>query len=114
MKRTAQFLAVFLLGISAGVIATAVVPSVLTPSKPAPFSQVGTQMDFQEDWPLTVRAVMLTCEPPSTVVFTTQDGTRYGLNGLKTVYNDINAIWAPDPVGGKRNFEPPWVLWRLG
>jgi hypothetical protein len=84
MMRTAQFLAVFLLGIAGGVIATVVVPSVLTPSKPAPFSQAVTQMDFQEDWPLTVRAVMLTCEPLSTVVFTTQDGTRYGLNGLKT------------------------------
>lgn len=40
-----------------------------------------TADQYGEKWPLNVGSGVLTCESPKRVVFTTDDGKKYGLNG---------------------------------
>jgi hypothetical protein len=67
-----------------------------------PMTIVVSQMDpdFNEHWPLLVEAVELSCEPPNTVVFTTVDGRRYGLNGPLAVFGNIDELVSKDPTTG--------------
>lgn len=57
--------------------------------------------DFGDEWPLTVDSGTLRCEPPSAVVFETDDGREYAVNGMAATngYDEIEPIWAEDPSG---------------
>jgi hypothetical protein len=53
-------------------------------------------------WPLTVDSGTLSCEPGSRVLFTSEDGDVYSVNGLAKGdgdWLDIDAIWADDGSG---------------
>jgi Protein of unknown function (DUF2511) len=59
-----------------------------------------SRAEFGNAWPLTVESGTVSCEPPSSVVFTDDSGNRYAVNGTAmsaTDYPDIDAIWAPNP-----------------
>jgi hypothetical protein len=70
---------------------------------PIAFTRVVRAWDFDANWPFTVRSVLLSCEAPHTVVFTSLDGTKYGLDGVMPVYSDVEAIVSPDGLSGKAN-----------
>jgi hypothetical protein len=56
--------------------------------------------EVSDEWPLTVDSGTLSCEPPSSVTFTTPDGTTYAVNGTAqtlSVAPDIDPIWKDDP-----------------
>ena len=54
--------------------------------------------DFGEEWPLTVEAGTIRCEPPSIVTFSASDGRIFGVNGMGMAHHSqIDPIWADDP-----------------
>ncbi len=59
-----------------------------------------SRADLGKDWPLTVDSGTIDCLAPSAIIFTTPDGTVYGVNGtaLTSGYPRIEPIWAKDPV----------------
>jgi hypothetical protein len=80
--------------------ADAEAPADLFPARPGYVSS--ETVDFT--WPLSVEEGVLSCEPPSAVVFETRDGTRYAVNGMAESHaerlrlEDIEPIWMEDPT----------------
>ena len=64
-----------------------------------PHGQLVSRTQMPETWPLTVDRGYLRCEQPGrAVVFTTERGRQYGVNGVaQGRYPSIEPIWAPDP-----------------
>ena len=40
---------------------------------------------FGDQWPLTVPKGTLSCEAPTHIIFTTQEGQKYGVNGTASI-----------------------------
>lgn len=49
-----------------------------------------TSAQYGDKWPLTVEKGTLSCEPPTRIIFTTEDGKKFGVNG--TAANDHTSI----------------------
>lgn len=90
--------------ITAGVVVAAVVALSLVTSLGGPDNQSG--VDRAEitasggEWPLTVDAGTVRCDPGNRLVFTPEgDETEYALNGLAkgAGFADIRPIWKDDP-----------------
>lgn len=64
-----------------------------------PTSKTISRADYGDAWPLTVESGILSCQPPSAVVFVASDGTAYAVNGTaeSAGYAEIEPIWADDP-----------------
>jgi hypothetical protein len=58
-----------------------------------------TRADYGDEWPLTVESGTLSCQPGGAIVFTAEDGTAYGVNGLAADFAEIDSIWADNPSG---------------
>ncbi|WP_454783989.1 DUF2511 domain-containing protein [Legionella sp. WA2024007413] len=58
-----------------------------------------SQEQFGAKWPFTVNEGYLACEPHNAVIFITNDGKKYGVNGIAQStrkYLKLEEIWKPN------------------
>lgn len=65
-----------------------------------------TADDYGPDWPFTVPAGTLSCDPAYSDVLFTVDGTTYGLNAARARHTDPTPIIKTTELGGPVDITP--------